>query len=353
MEKTGLGGARRPRAGLKDAAARRDLLFGTAVKGALLDSPGYRAALLRECSLLTAEYEMKWDAIAAAGYGAADRLLAFAETEGLAVHGHTLWWHESVPGDVPAEPPAFAAAARDHLATTVARYAGRVRSWDVVNEPLNLADGHPRGLRRSPFLEHLGEDYIGEAYRLAARCDPATILVLNEMGLEYAGPAADDKRRAALALLSGELARGTPIHALGIQAHLDAAEHAWSDHSGLRAFLREVTDLGLAVMITEMDVTDRASPRAISQRDAEVAAAYRRFVTLVLEECRVLSVATWGLMDSQSWLPGFRPRPDGAPMRPLLLDSAFRRKRAWAAMREALAQQPRAAEADQTSRKSS
>jgi endo-1,4-beta-xylanase len=76
--------------------------------------------------------------------------------------------------------------------------------------------GREDGLRASPFLEAFGPDYIGIAYRAAAEADPAAVLVLNEMGLEYGSEAAERKRRALLGLLNRELARGTPIQAVGI-----------------------------------------------------------------------------------------------------------------------------------------
>jgi endo-1,4-beta-xylanase len=321
------------RSGLRDLARARGLLFGTALSTADLESQAFRHALLRECSLISAEYEMKWDAIARAGYGPADALVGFAAGNGLALHGHTLWWHESVPAALAGAPAArFRAAALDHLAATARRYAGRVASWDVVNEPLD--HGGSDGLRASPFLDAFGPDYVGTAFRAAAEADPGAVLVLNEMGLEYASADAERKRRAMLALLERELAAGAPIHALGLQSHIDAG-HQPRDNPGLAAFLREVAGLGLQVLITEMDVADWRCPRA--GRDAMVADAYRWHVGLVLESCPTLAVTTWGLTDARTWLSGFRPRPDGTPVRPLPLDRRLRRKPAWHAIAEALA----------------
>jgi endo-1,4-beta-xylanase len=322
------------------SARKRGLHFGAAISTWDLRNPLYVRAIRRDCTLLAAEYEMKWDAVAAAGdagYEAGDAILVFAEAQGLAVHGHTLWWHESVPRPLAGVPPrAFADAALGHLTQTARHYAGRLHSWDVVNEPLDLAQGREDGLRASPFLEAFGPDYIGIAYRAAAEADPSAVLVLNEMGLEYGSEAAERKRRALLGLLNRELADGTPIQAVGIQSHLDAARQP-KENPGLRAFLREVRSMGLGVMITEMDVTDHACPRDRRKRDRMVADVYRAYLDLVLEEARVLSIATWGLTDGRTWLSGFRPRADGAPVRPLPLDAAFRRKPAWHAIADALA----------------
>jgi endo-1,4-beta-xylanase len=326
--------------GLKEAAARGNRLFGTALATTDLSWEPYRGAILRDCNLVTPEYELKWDAVASptgrAGYRGFDDLLAFAAGNGLAVHGHTLWWHGSVPQDLRAtEGKSFAEAALGHLERTVRRYAGRLRSWDVVNEPLEPADGRGDGLRASPFLEAFGAAYVGMAFRDAASLDPGAILVLNEMALEYASPDAERKRRLTVALLERELSAGTPIHALGIQSHLDAADQP-PQHPELRAFLREVNRLGLSVMVTEMDVSDAGCPRDRRQRDRMVADTYRAYLELVLEESRVLSVSTWGLSDRRTWLHSHRPRPDGSPSRPLPLDRALRRKPAWHAVAAAL-----------------
>lgn len=325
-------------AGLKDAAHHRQLHFGAAVSTVDLHEPGYARAIRRDCTILSAEYEMKWDAVEEAGsregasFGPADEIIAFADAHGLAVHGHTLWWHQAVPRHlVSAAPSRFADAALGHVQRMVSRFAGRVLSWDVVNEPLAQGEDKPDDLRPSPFLDAFGPDYIGLAYRMAAEADPNALLVLNEMGLEYASEGAERKRRVMLALLERELAAGTPIGCLGIQSHLEARPQSPA-HPGLRQFLKEVRALGLPVMITELDVADHACRRDRRKRDRSVADTYRAYLALVLEEVDVRAIITWGLTDRSTWLSGFRPRPDGAPVRPLPLDAALRRKPAWHAI---------------------
>jgi endo-1,4-beta-xylanase len=325
---------------LSSAAAQNGMLFGTALcTSDLLSQPAVRT-ILRDCSIVTPEYELKWDYVCRLqgklDYSAADTLISFASNHALAVHGHTLWWHEAVPPSLQKNSDKhFWEAALNHLTSTMARFAGRLHSWDVVNEPLEPAQGRRDGLRETRFLAAFGPDYIETAFRQASLLDPGAILVLNEMGLEYDSPAAERKRRQMLALLEREKARGTPIACLGIQSHLTALEQPRS-HLELRAFLREVRAMGLSVMITEMDVSDHLCPRDRKQRDAIVAETYRGYLDLVLEEVEVLAVSTWGLSDDRTWLNGFRPRPDGAPQRSLLLDRAIRRKPAWHGVLEAL-----------------
>ena len=333
--------------GLSSTAAQNGLLFGTALCTYHLLSQPLTRAILYNCSIITPEFEMKWDAICRTpglpDYSAADGLVSFASDNDLALHGHTLWWHEAVPAALQnAADCQFREAALEHLRATVARYAGQLHSWDVVNEPLDPAHGREGGLRETRFLAAFGPDYIEIAFREAASLDPRAVLVLNEMGLEYASPAAEQKRRQMLALLEREKARGTPIACLGIQSHLTALEQP-RDHPEFRAFLREVRAMGLSVMITEMDVSDHLCLRDQRQRDALVAETYRAYLDLIFDEADVLAVSTWGLSDDRTWLNGFRPRPDGAPQRPLLFDRAVRRKPAWHAVKDTLlnGRQPR------------
>jgi endo-1,4-beta-xylanase len=325
---------------LSSAAAQQGLLFGTALCTSDLQLQPLADAILRDCNIITPEYELKWDAIArnpgSPDYSATDRLMTFSSANGLALHGHALWWHEAVPPALRNESgKRFLDAALDHLRTTVTRYAGQLHSWDVVNEPLEPAHDRGDGLRETPFLGAFGPEYIETAFRQASLLDPDAVLVLNEMGLEYASPAAERKRRQMLALLERELGRGTPIDCLGLQSHLTALEQP-RKHPELRSFLREIRGLGLSVMVTEMDVSDHLCPRDRKQRDAIVADTYRGYLDLVLDEARVLAVSTWCLSDDRTWLNGFRPRPDGALQRSLLFDRAIRRKPAWHAVKAAL-----------------
>jgi endo-1,4-beta-xylanase len=312
--------------------------LGAAVSTRDLHDASYARAIRRDCTILSAEYEMKWDAVEGpasqegGSYGPADEITAFAGAHGLAVHGHTLWWHEAVPRHlVGAASARFADAALGHVRRMVSRYAGHVLSWDVVNEPLAQGEEKPDNLRSSPFLAAFGPDYIGLAYRAAAAADPNALMVLNEMGLEYASDGAERKRRAMLKLLERELAAGTPIGCLGIQSHLEAGPQSPA-HPGLRQFLKEVRGMGLPVMITELDVADHACPRDRRSRDWSVADVYRAYLAWVLEEVDVRAIITWGFTDRRTWLSGYRPRPDGAPVRPLPLDAALRRKPAWHAI---------------------
>jgi endo-1,4-beta-xylanase len=102
----------------------------------------------------------------------------------------------------------------------------------------------------------VGPDYIDIAFRTAAEADPQAMLVYNEYGLDYDIRDDETKRVAVLKLLERLKSKGTPIHAFGIQPHLRGDETRFSAKK-LKAFLRNVADLDLKIIVTELDVTDK------------------------------------------------------------------------------------------------
>src|SRR6202012_3992778 len=105
---------------------------------------------------------------------------------------------------------------------TAGHFTGRMHSWDVVNEAIEIADGRADGLRNTNWLKRFGPRYIDDAFHAAHEADPAALLVYNDYGLESDTPDHDARRAAVLKLLEGMIARGVPIGALGLQGHITA-----------------------------------------------------------------------------------------------------------------------------------
>src|ERR1700751_1056396 len=81
---------------LREAAAKHHLLMGAAADSVYLSDPMYAQILASEYSQLEPENEMKFGPIhpAAERYNFAgpDKLVAFAQSHGMKVRGHTLVW---------------------------------------------------------------------------------------------------------------------------------------------------------------------------------------------------------------------------------------------------------------------
>lgn len=335
--------------GLRAIAARRGITFGTAVQGRWLRrDPAYAAAVAREAAILVPEGEGKWDSLQPRpGRFTLEEMapiLDFAAAHGQSVRGHTLGWHTAMPRWVWAAldgaPRARAAGLLEqHVAGVMALTRGRIADWDVVNEAIADPDLLPnQDLRDGVWHEALGAGWIDLAFRTARAADPACRLVINDYGLEASWPRADEKRARMLRLLRGLKARGVPVDALGIQAHMPL-DQPFAPAPFAR-FLREVRGMGLDVLLTELDVIE---PTGATLRDADIQArdaavaerAHAVVATAVAEGCRM--VLTWGLSDPFSWLNAWAParRADGATVRALPLDAAHRPKPMWHALARA------------------
>jgi endo-1,4-beta-xylanase len=324
---------------LQKRAAAKGLFYGAASsKGLLSSDADFTKKFVEECSILVPEWELKWKALrptaTSFNFEPFDWLLNFAQKNQMLFRGHNLVWHEALPvwfeGTV--NKRNAEKLLLNHIKTVVSRHAGRVHSWDVVNEPVAYWDRSPDCLRiSSPWYKLLGPDYIDIAFHTAAEADPNTILVLNQNGLEQEGPGHDETRRAVLKLLERMKSSGTPIHALGIEAHLGGKDAGFS-RSKFRSFLSDVAGLDLKIIITELDVTDKKFPCEIAVRDKIIAGIYEDFLSVALAEKAVIGVLTWGLSDKYTWLTKFAPRADKLPVRPLPLDADFNRKPAWEAI---------------------
>src|SRR5271168_1196944 len=263
---------------LRARAAAKGLLFGSAVQqNQLAGDPGFAEVVRREAALVTPEFELKWATVRPTPsddrFEAPDRLLDWCTAQGLKMRGHTLVWHEALPAWVPRFLDASAARLllTEHITKLVRHYAGRLHSWDVVNEAIEPKHGRSDGLRVSVWQAALGPEFIDLAFRTAAAADPSVPLYYNEYGLDFDTPEDEARRRATLGLLERLRARSVPCHGLGIQGHLAGAGKRF-DAARFNGFLDRVAALGYKILITELDVTDHLLPAGIAERDEAVAA---------------------------------------------------------------------------------
>src|SRR5262249_40313861 len=117
--------------------------------------------------------------------------------------------------------------------------------------------------------------------------------------------------------------RNVPIDAIGIESHLTADGSPVAGEN-FKRFLKQVADLGLKLLITEMDVADDPLPKDVAARDRAVAQVYYDYLHAVLKQRNVVAVLTWGLSNGTTWLAELQPRADGAPVRPLPFDDEMK-----------------------------
>jgi endo-1,4-beta-xylanase len=334
---------------LWQTAWQHGIVFGTSAATWQLEDPDYAQLVEHEAAILFTEDDLLWWRLrptpdSELDFQYADQFMAFAEQNRQLVLGAHLVWDEGF-GEEWTEDDLWGMdeeTARRLLFETVeqvvGRYRARVAGWIVVNEAI---DAHEEdGWRRDfPWYETIGPSYAEESFQIAHDADPDATLLLNEFGFETDDEfdSAADKRAKALLVLDQLLDAGAPVHALGVQAHLEADGVAEKfDTAGYQQFLSEVADRGLKILVTELDVLDDGLPADSTERDTAIAEAYRLYLDTALVEPAVAAVITFGLSDRYTWLQEDYPREDEAPRRPLPFDDELQPKPAYEALQSAL-----------------
>ncbi len=325
---------------LRLMAADKGILFGCATATFHYQQPDVVRALVRDAAILVPEYEMKRDEIEKTrgrlDFSALDRIFAFARGNSMAMRGHPLVWYYANP---PWLEEALKARRDERLLTAyveamMSRYRGRMHSVDVVNEAI-LEDGS--AMRPSMWLTAFGVRHLDMAFAACKAADPAALRVYNDWGCEQGAAHNDRFRAATLRLLDGLIARGAPVQGLGLQAHLSAFGNK-VDQTKLRRFCDEIRQRGLALLVTELDVSDTGGPSDIGARDRGVADETRRFMDVVLDQPNLQTVLTWGITDRHLDPPDdWKLKLRGWKNRKLPYDADMRRKPMWNALAQSFA----------------
>lgn len=331
---------------LKDSY-KNDFYIGTALSADQIEEkdPKVDSLIRTEFNAITAENIMKsmythpqkdkYD------FTLSDKFVAYGEKNKMFIHGHTLIWHSQLAPwmEKIADSTEMKAFMKDHITTIVSKYKGRINSWDVVNEALN-EDGT---LRPSVFLKTLGEKYLVDAFKLAAKADPKVDLYYNDYNIEE--PA---KRAGAIALIKKIKAEGGKIDGVGIQGH-------WRLHSPsieeIEKSILEYSALGIKVAFTELDITVLPNPWDLKGADVnqnfegsakmnpypktlpdsvqtKLAERYASIFKLFLKhKDKISRVTFWGVYDGQSWLNDWPIK--GRTNYPLPFDKDLKHKQAY------------------------
>ncbi len=300
------------------AAAETGRYFGAAVAANHLGEAQYAATLNREFTSVTAENEMKWDALepnrGSFTFSRADQIFDHARSRGMDVRGHTLVWHSQLPGWVSGlGANDLRSAMNHHITQVMTHYKGQIHSWDVVNEAFQ--DGGSGARRSSPFQDRLGDGFIEEAFRTARAADPAAKLCYND----YNTDGVNAKSNAVYNMVRDFKSRGVPIDCVGFQSHFNPNSPVPSDY---RANLQRFADLGVDVQITELDIEGSGQAQATN---------YGNVVRACLAVTRCTGITVWGIPDKYSW------RSSGTP---LLFDDNYNKKPAYDAVLSALGGTP-------------
>jgi endo-1,4-beta-xylanase len=313
---------------LRQAAEAHGIKLGTALTagGQLTSNAKYSAAAAREFDAVTPGNEMKWGTVEPTrgqfNWTGADQLVAFAQANNQLVRGHNLVWHSQLPNWL--TPGSFTGPQvlqlmQQHIATEAGRFAGKVISWDVVNEPFN-----EDGSLRSDIFEQAtnGPGYIAMALTAAHQADPNAKLYLNDFNIE----GINAKSTAMLNLITSLKQQGVPIDAVGLESHFILGQVPSTMQQNIARFAAA----GVDVWVTELD--DRITLPASSANLTQQASDYSQVVRDCLAVARCVGITVWGFSDVDSWIPGAFPGQGAGD----IFDSNIDPKPAYNAMLQAL-----------------
>ncbi|HZR39193.1 MAG TPA: endo-1,4-beta-xylanase [Ktedonobacteraceae bacterium] len=303
---------------LGSAAAAKGRTFGAAVSTTHFGESQYLSTLDAQFSGVTPENEMKWDATEPSRgsftFSAADMIVSHAQSHGMKIRGHTLVWHNQLPGWVSniSSSSDLLNAMRNHIAGVAGHFRGKITYWDVVNEAFN-EDGSRRA---SIFQQKIGNVFIEDAFQAARAADPNAKLCYNDFNTQ----GINAKSTAVFNMVRDFKSRGIPIDCVGFQTHLTLGQVPSDMQSNLQRF----ANLGVDVNITELDDNANSSSSALQQEATD----YQKVVQACLAVSRCTSITTWGITDKFSWL--------GANAAALLFDGNYNKKPAYTSVLHAL-----------------
>ena len=246
-----------------------------------------------------------------------------------------------IPPDAVKVTAAVDSALSRFIRNTVTRYAGKVKAWDVVNEP--VADG-ASGLRTSAntqvdpnatdyffWSEYLGRNYALKAFQYAKAADPAALLFINDYNLEYNRVKLD----SLLGYVSELRGKGAPIDGIGTQMHISTA----TSLSGIDQMFQKLAATGLKIRVSELDIrinpTDNPNFIADPNTLALQASMYKYVVESYLKYVPAAQrhgITVWGVSDKDSWIVNYMNKKDN----PLLFDYNYQKKPAYFSLLKAL-----------------
>ncbi len=316
---------------LRASAEQRGFFIGAAVAvSPFRNEPIYRETLGREFNIIVAENAFKWDSVRPSrttfNFRDTDALVDFAQASNMKIRGHTLVWHNQIPGWLTNgnfSRDEVIAILREHILTFVGRYKGRVWAWDVVNEAVDDSTG---GLRTGSFwYQKIGPDYLRLAFEFAREADPGAKLYYND----YSSEGLNTKSNGVFNLVSSLKSQGIPIDGVGWQMH---QVNGFRMQPANRTNAKRLAELGLEISITEMDV--RINLPTTPEKLAEQAQAYRDAINFCLTEPNCKALLMWGFTDKYSWIPAFFSGFGDA----LIYDMSYQPKPAYFALKEVLEQ---------------
>jgi len=332
---------------MKDAFAPK-FMIGNIFNLSDVSSAGVTTpALTRHYNVLTPENDLKPSSLSAGkGYykfSNADNMVNAAIASGFKVIGHTLLWHNQIPGWQQSIGPETALEdMKKYITDVVDHFKGRIYSWDVLNEAFPdegyTGDWKTSMRANNPWFRAIGSDFVYEGFLAARLADPGAILYYNDYNTDVPAKAAmiRDMVRDVNQRYKTEHPGETRllIEGIGMQEHHNTTVQASAVKNALELF----KPLGVRISVSEMDVLivsygefspygEGPNKQNLITGDTRTnglktqADLYGQYFKVYLEYSDIIErVSFWGVTDNKSWRSAALP---------LLFDSEGNAKEAY------------------------
>ena len=332
---------------LKELTAKYGFTMGAPMSAGDLGNFNYRKLLAHHFDTITPTNEMKAyslldqraskaseDGMPRMNFATADKMIKFAQDNGLKVRGHVLVWdaymtpwffHEGYDTKNPVvDQETMRLRLKSYIEQVIThfetQFPGVVYCWDVVNEA--VGDGadqykvndlrHVRTMRNgqpNPFYEYVGEDYVELSFLYARDVVEALgadiKLLYNDYNAIYDGKRAGIKQLLRSINTYAKDENGEYrilVDGMGMQGYIGGYGKqqgcfSSNDVNLVRKSIKEYAALGVEVQVTEMSLRNYEEDKN-PQHAAFYGKVFEVFCTANDGESNPLtSVAIWGLLD--------------------------------------------------------
>jgi len=314
----------------KQLPALRQLAGGQPLIGAAVPTHFDKHLTAQDKKILSTQFDsitpencMKWQLLCPKQgeyrFDPVDQIVDMAEANQQKIVGHTLIFNRD--GNYPdwifrdggkeADAKLVWKRVEAHVEKLMTRYKGRIDSWDVLNE---FVEVHEPGYRVTDFTRVLGKDYPERLFKLAVQIDPNAKLTYNDFSVET-----PKRRKAILAFVRSLQDKGCRIDVVGSQSHLEIGNDVGEN---IDSTIKEFAAIGVRCALTELDVdviprqlywNQKTRSKAIVQNPyaggcpdeilQQQAKVYRSvFEAAMANRKHVDRITFWGFNDRDSWL---------------------------------------------------
>lgn len=282
--------------------------FGTALALQATDKPGaveqwYRATAAELFTEGVFENDFKWPSYEKIA-GRPDtvrieRYLKWGDSVGMPMRGHALVWaiqqfgynHFWATDTSVVSCASLAENIRARIVRDMSRYKGRIKEYDVWNEPIHEQAFFAK-CKDDPRYAPDGLGLMDSSFSWARAADPTAKLYVNEYNNVDGG-----ENEAYFELLQGMIDRKVPFDGIGIQCHFGGKE---IDPGLVRLRIDRLAAFGLPLKVTEFDNERMDGVAAFAP--AEQAVQFARFLRMAYSHPAVEGVLLWGFWDSRHWV---------------------------------------------------